>query len=125
MTNGNDGAYYRKWISLFMFMLLLLLLLLLFICVDCITNIVLSRQTDEFGTDFNGLPVRRYFDTDFNGLSVRRNLPSNSSTPTFYLLYEVRQTSSALISTDCHFNGLSVCRRIHSFEKSRRCGHLK
>ena len=32
-------------------------------------------DTNEFGTDFNVLPVRRFFDTDFNGLSVRRNLP--------------------------------------------------
>ena len=82
MTNGNDGAYYRMWISLFMFMFMLLLR-----CCVCEFNPMSvrrripleSRQTDEFGNDFNGLSFQRI----------------------------------VCLSTN------------PSFEKSRRCGHLK
>ena len=45
------------------------------VCPSTPPSQLLRSQTDEFGTDFNGLPGRHCFDPDFNGLSVRRNLP--------------------------------------------------
>ena len=54
----------------------------LLISTDCLSVVASSvrehlsqlvrHQTDEFATDFKGLPVRQCFDTDFNGSSVRR-----------------------------------------------------
>ena len=49
------------------------------ISTDCLSvdsiSLIVRSQTDEFGTDFNGLPVRRCFDIDFNALSVRQYPP--------------------------------------------------
>jgi hypothetical protein len=65
-------------------------------------------QTDEFGTDFNGLPVRRCFDNDFNGLSVRRNRPPSAYTKSdsqtrFVMIFKdcLSVAASILTSTDC------------------------
>ena len=41
---------------------------------------VVRSQADEFGYDFNGLPVRHFIITDFNGLSVCQKLPQSEST---------------------------------------------
>jgi hypothetical protein len=53
-----------------------------------------NSQTDEFGCDFNRLPVRRFFATDFNGLSVRQGHPQTDEFGSF----------------DTDFKGLSVRR---------------